>query len=180
MPARKETSVNWFKILKVACMVVVCLTCILLHAAPWLFYSITFIPLLLPLSLLLFIGIPAAWWAANRFRGWLTRLFDGITDDILHKGCMLLLISWIPAFLLMGTNYLLAEKSASTEILPVVERGYSRNRNGKTYWVKVKSRGYVKKVVLDKHMMPESVNGVKVEVRKGGLGFDFFQVKRFV
>ncbi|WP_142683056.1 hypothetical protein [Chitinophaga polysaccharea] len=180
MPTRKGTSVNWFKILKGACMVVVCLTCILLHAVPWLFYGITFIPLILPLSLLLFIGIPAAWWVANRFRGWLTRLFDGITDDILHTGCMLLLISWIPASLLMGANYLLAGKSASTEILPVVERGYSRNRNGKTYWVKVESCGYVKKIVLDRHIFPETVSSVEVEVRKGGLGFDFFQVKRFV
>lgn len=180
MPLPKENKMNWPKILKGAWMVTVTLTCILLHAVPWLFYSITFIPLILPLSLLLFIGIPAAWWAAHRFRGWLTRLFDGITDDILHMGCMLLLISWIPASLLMSGNYLLAANTASKEILPVVEWGYSQNRSGKTYWVKVKSRGYVKKITLDKHMLPETVNSVEMEVRKGGLGFDFFRVKRFL
>ncbi|HEY8956170.1 hypothetical protein [Chitinophaga sp.] len=180
MSATKEKKASWPKIWKGAAILVAALVCIMLHAMPWLFLGVTFMPLLLPLSLLLFIGIPAAWWAAGKCRGWLTRLFDGLTEGILHKGCMLLLISWIPASLLMGANYLFAAKASSTEILPVVERGYSQNRNGKTYWVKVESRGYVKKIVLDRHISPETVSSVEVEVRKGGLGFDFFRVKRFL
>lgn len=180
MSATKEKKASWPKIWKGAAILAVSLVCLMLHAMPWLFYGVTFMPLLLPLSLLLFIGIPAAWWAARQFRGWLTRLLDGLTDGFLHKACMVLLISWIPASLLMGANYLFAAKTTSTEVLPVVERGYSRHRNGKTYWVKVESRGYVKKVVLDRHISPETVNSVEVEVRKGGLGFDFFQVKRFL
>ncbi|MDQ0109712.1 hypothetical protein J2T02_004856 [Chitinophaga terrae (ex Kim and Jung 2007)] len=180
MPAEKKKKVSLKEILKGIWFGVVALFFILLHTLQWLFCESTFLPKIWPLLLFLLAGIPLAWWAARKCRTWLTRLFDGIDSRVLHIGTMLLLVSWIPPALLLSTNYLLAGKTVVKETLPVISRGDSYSRYRKYYWVKIKKDGATRKLTLNNGMAVEDVDSVEIEIRRGGLGFNYFEHPRFV
>lgn len=128
----------------------------------------------------LFGGLPLAWWAARKCRRWLTRVFDGSDEKVLHIGAMIFMVSWIPPALLLSTNALLADKTVSKEILPVISRG-ERHRNHKTYyWVKVEKNGVTRKLTLPRSMAMNTIDSVEMAVRKGFMGFECFEYKRFI
>lgn len=177
---KKKKKVNWRGGLKGTWFLTVALFFLMLHVMQWLFCESAFIPIILPLSLFLLGGLPLAWWAARKCRSWLTRVFDGSDEKVLHVGTMLFMVSWIPPALLLSTNALLADKTVSKEILPVISRG-ERHRNHRTYyWVKVEKNGVSRKLTLPGSMAANNVDSVEIAVRKGYLGFECFAYPRFI
>ncbi|QJB29878.1 hypothetical protein HF329_00560 [Chitinophaga oryzae] len=180
MSGDKKEKINRRAILKGTWFLIAAFFFMMLHVLQWLFCYSTFIPVTLPLSLFLFGGLPLAWWTARKCRGWLTRVFDGIDNNIMHIGVMLLMVSWIPPALVLSTNFLLADKAVSKETLPVASRG-DRYKKGRTYyWVKIEKHNVSRKFTLPDSMALNTVDSVEIAVRKGYLGFECFEYPRFI
>ncbi|MGN7819166.1 hypothetical protein ACTJJB_03495 [Chitinophaga sp. 22536] len=152
---------------------------LMLHVAQWLLCGVTFVSFILPLSLYLVAGIPLAWWLARKCRNWLNRALEE-ESDTLNVIVMLFMVSWIPPALLLSTNYLLAGKAVLNEVLPVVKRGESYSRNTTYYWVKVEKHNVRKRIIVDQELPARLIDSVAMDVKKGYLGFEFFEHPRFI
>ncbi|MBC9914460.1 hypothetical protein [Chitinophaga varians] len=178
MEKKKRTTLkNVLKGILALVLVIIFLT---IHTLQWVICGFTFISFIFPLALFLFAGIPLAWWAARKCRKWLTRFFDGNDVTSFHVLIMLVLLSWIPPALLLSTNFFFPVGAAVKETLPVVKQGTSRDDSGFYYWVKIEKHGLRKRIVEKEDLVTPPVDSVIMDIRKGYLGFEFFEHPDFI
>lgn len=144
--------------------------CLILHGYLWWLWSITFMPLILPLTLI----IISSCISARLLRKSLSRLWNS-GNMLLHTVTMVLLLSWIPLGALIETNYRFADGIVRVETLPVADRGVELTSRGNSSanWVKVKRGWYSKSLyVHDKRIPLDKIDSVRFRLSSGYFGFD--------